>query len=549
MYHSRVPNHKISQALPWFHDRGIDMAAEKQFVRYIWFPRRLCILLGLVIPSLVIYGLFSFRRPINLNRSKEFESPQVYWRQHYPSVLVESDGLKQSVPQIHQPLRSTTGGFQPNASQFVSMEQPRQQVVHPKTQRLEGTGSQNSLSIGQGFTNTTSQIWRNPNCRQLIAGDQDEIEYTRRYLMANPYKMPSDESVAELSVNCTQYRSNFHTSPLSIEEKNFPIAFGMRLYDRTHQAERILRAIYRPQNLYCLYIDKKSDEKVHTAMRNIAACFDNVFIASKLENFYYQSFSPVEADLQCMKDLLNLPVPWKYFINLAGTEFPLKTNLEMVHILKLLNGSNDIEQYPFPYKFDYRVDYQYMITGNSTVPSGRNKDPFVPQVDLQKGSSYNLFSRAFIEWVLKDDFAQRFITWSKDTMAPDETVWATLNHLPQTPGGYPHEISQVAKNLLSREVVWAWSTAYCWGEHYVHGICILAFRDLGRLSRRWEFFANKFDPEYDHIVLDCLEELHENKTRDPLQYSKVPFDFISTFPQVKGSNSHVWISLVSMKGM
>ena len=34
---------------------------------------------------------------------------------------------------------------------------------------------------------------------------------------------------------------------------------------------------------------------------------------------------------------------WKYFINLTGQEFPLKTNLELVRILSSYNGANDIE--------------------------------------------------------------------------------------------------------------------------------------------------------------------------------------------------------------
>ena len=34
---------------------------------------------------------------------------------------------------------------------------------------------------------------------------------------------------------------------------------------------------------------------------------------------------------------------WKYFINLSGQMFPLHTNAELVQILKLYNGANDIE--------------------------------------------------------------------------------------------------------------------------------------------------------------------------------------------------------------
>ena len=34
---------------------------------------------------------------------------------------------------------------------------------------------------------------------------------------------------------------------------------------------------------------------------------------------------------------------WKYFINLTGQEFPLKTNYEIVQILKAYKGANNVE--------------------------------------------------------------------------------------------------------------------------------------------------------------------------------------------------------------
>ena len=44
-----------------------------------------------------------------------------------------------------------------------------------------------------------------------------------------------------------------------------------------------------------------------------------------------------------MKDHLNKTTHWKYLLNVAGQAFPIKTNRQMVEILKVYNGSNDIE--------------------------------------------------------------------------------------------------------------------------------------------------------------------------------------------------------------
>jgi len=50
------------------------------------------------------------------------------------------------------------------------------------------------------------------------------------------------------------------------------------------QVERLLRAIYMPQNFYCIHIDSKSPTRVHRSAAAVASCFDNVFIASRLES-------------------------------------------------------------------------------------------------------------------------------------------------------------------------------------------------------------------------------------------------------------------------
>ncbi|GFR63029.1 beta-1,3-galactosyl-O-glycosyl-glycoprotein beta-1,6-N-acetylglucosaminyltransferase-like [Elysia marginata] len=48
------------------------------------------------------------------------------------------------------------------------------------------------------------------------------------------------------------------------------------------------------------------------------------------------------ADVHCMRDLIGHHVRWNYVINMPGQQFPLKSNLEMVRILKLYNGANDV---------------------------------------------------------------------------------------------------------------------------------------------------------------------------------------------------------------
>ena len=47
------------------------------------------------------------------------------------------------------------------------------------------------------------------------------------------------------------------------------------------------------------------------------------------------------AEMNCLRDLLRYK--WKYFINLSGFMFPAHSNRDLVEVLQLYDGANDIE--------------------------------------------------------------------------------------------------------------------------------------------------------------------------------------------------------------
>ena len=123
----------------------------------------------------------------------------------------------------------------------------------------------------------------------------------------------------------------------------FPIAFGIVMYKDAAQVENLLRAIYRPQNIYCVQVDSSSDEQVKKAIGSVAKCFPNVFISNETIDVQWGKFSIVEADLACTKLVHEKSKQWKYLINLTGQEFTLKTNSELVDILQALNGASAVQ--------------------------------------------------------------------------------------------------------------------------------------------------------------------------------------------------------------
>ncbi|XP_043540512.1 beta-1,3-galactosyl-O-glycosyl-glycoprotein beta-1,6-N-acetylglucosaminyltransferase 3-like, partial [Chiloscyllium plagiosum] len=193
----------------------------------------------------------------------------------------------------------------------------------------------------------------NSTCGRIIGGDRPELE--RALLKAKTVSLRrrgvTEGEYLEMAQDCSSFvrARRYITVPLSPEEELYPVAYSMVIHDGIEMFERLLRSIYAPQNLYCVHVDRKSPGQYQAAVRAIAACFPNVFVAARLESVTYATWARVQADLNCMRELLEKPVPWRYFLNVCGQDFPLKTNREIVHSLKALNGSNLIESEPPPH--------------------------------------------------------------------------------------------------------------------------------------------------------------------------------------------------------
>ena len=84
-----------------------------------------------------------------------------------------------------------------------------------------------------------------------------------------------------------------------------------------------------------------------------------------------------------MEDLLNHPIKWKYYINLCGTDFPLKTNAEIVRYLSYISPHNEIECVPMSPGKVARLTWHYQLekgeNGKYNVVNTREENPPPPR--------------------------------------------------------------------------------------------------------------------------------------------------------------------------
>lgn len=364
---------------------------------------------------------------------------------------------------------------------------------------------------------------KNIDCSKLFSRNDQELEKAKSF---KKEKIGNDEYISE-TVDCLNFisRRNYILKAINKEEAEYSLAFSILVYDDIESFERLLRSIYRPQNFYCVHIDRKSQVEFQLAVRSIAKCFSNVFLPSRMIEVTWSQFSTVEAELICMEELLRFK-KWRYFINLTGQEFPLKTNLDLVKILKVFNGSNNMEG------TINRMDKERFL-GFPAPPVN---------VTLTKGAAHIIVSRKFVKFCIKNASALKFREWVNKTRFPDETFFSSLNHSPQlkVPGAYLGipETDMRTYPFLARFKNWGengdgpfnWP---CHGDR-VRFICVFGVGDLALLASRPELFANKFYVNFEPLTLDCMEELHFNRTRDEM-LGRLTFDttFYEQFNFVK----------------
>ncbi|XP_045183066.2 beta-1,3-galactosyl-O-glycosyl-glycoprotein beta-1,6-N-acetylglucosaminyltransferase-like [Mercenaria mercenaria] len=291
----------------------------------------------------------------------------------------------------------------------------------------------------------------------------------------------------------------------TFEEKIFPLAYALKIHKDSNQAHRLLRYIYQEHNVYCIHVDKKALNEIYMFFKGIEKCFDNIFVVDNPVTVIYSSIRQVEAELKCMEILNTLKTKWKYYINLTGQEFMLKTNLEIVKILKLLNNTNNIESETIPNGQKEKIIWKRIIVGNQLKQTSVKNGRFPEDVGIRKGSAYGMFTKAFVQYILHDPFVKELLLWFQNTFSPEEFIWATLQKLPNSPGGCAR--TECTK-FISREVVWRHTpnrTTQCYGK-FVRYICIFGLKDVPRLLTNENIVANKFYESYQPLALDCIEQ-------------------------------------------
>ena len=284
------------------------------------------------------------------------------------------------------------------------------------------------------------------NCSLLFQGDPDEIERVREQnKMWNGTRNSNKFFDWALTGNCSRIREdffgNFYTSR---EEMDFPLAFSINVHNNAQQVVRMLKVIYRPHNLYCIHYDLKAPSKFRQVFDNLAKCLSNVFIPSKIIKVNWGDVTILDAQLSCITDLYKarIFVEWQYLITLCGKELPMRTNLEMVQLLKPLNGTSALIPLDIPEEERWRVELRNFVNRQGDLIQTRRRLGRVPyNLKLYKSSAYFGLTPQFVDYVLHDEKANALLRYMhRGVSSAEEHFYSTLYVLPGMLIHIPHVV-------------------------------------------------------------------------------------------------------------
>ncbi|CAF0942509.1 unnamed protein product [Adineta ricciae] len=343
------------------------------------------------------------------------------------------------------------------------------------------------------------------------------IRYPNTVLNPGELEQLENEALKYLSYpkDCRFFKRG---STPSMEELTYPLAFTIMIYSNLDQFEFLLQTIYRKSNYYCIHVDLKAPIALYQTIQERVACVTNIFLPKQRVNVTWGQFSVLEAEHLCQKELLQQGKSWKYYFNLANSDIPLKTNTELIQILKLYNNQNDVTS--LPYRSQLRQKSSLGLSNRTLPPS--IKLPFY------KGEFHVLLTREAIDFIHMNERAKDLYNFLNGTIVPDEHYYSMINRWKETPSYFSqdHDLSQIS--FMTRYKIWADrpERALCRGG-FTRTICVFNHEDLWHLATSPHLFANKIFFQRDRSVAYCMGQYLDvrDRMRSEEKFSMINEDF------------------------
>ncbi|KAM9844267.1 xylosyltransferase 2 [Aulostomus maculatus] len=344
----------------------------------------------------------------------------------------------------------------------------------------------------------------------------------------------SSPAVAELDTSLTKV------------ENPVRVAFVLMVHGRAvRQLKRLIKAIYHRDHYYYIHVDKRSGY-MHREVLQIAQLFPNIRATPWRMVTIWGGASLLKAYLRSMQDLLSmLDWKWDFFINLSATDFPTRTNDELVAFLSQHRDKNFLKSHGRENtrfikkqgldRLFHECDNHMWRLGERSIPDG---------LEVSGGSDWFALTRRFVEYVItsQDDLVSGLKQFYSYALLPAESFFHTVL-------GNSHMCDSLVDNNLR---VTNWNRKLgckCQYKHIVDwcGCSPNDFKpqDLIRIQQltRPTFFARKFESTVNQEAIDILDTHLYGQYAPGTAAIKAYWE--SLYEQVDGVNSFSDVALTA----
>jgi hypothetical protein len=270
------------------------------------------------------------------------------------------------------------------------------------------------------------------------------------------------------------------------------LAYLIATYKYESEFEWLLNAIYDPNDVFLVHIDKKTPDHIYENFKTIVGDRPNVRFMPRVP-VVWGCWGLCQVELNAMVMLLDWNVEWRYFINLSGQDYPIKPKDFIRSELRkdpeinyITLDSIDDDPPRLRRHFKRRTHWFCFQFRNKFV---RTPIPLLRPRDIRiayRGAFWHLVTRDFCRWVVEDELAARCCAKLKHMKIPDEFLMQLLM------------VNSPFKDTIAcdnkRVVVWT-------GKPHPE---VLTVDDYPMLKNSGAFYARKFDTSIDMQILEAL---------------------------------------------
>ncbi|TRY69651.1 hypothetical protein DNTS_028420 [Danionella cerebrum] len=286
------------------------------------------------------------------------------------------------------------------------------------------------------------------------------------------------------------------------------VVFVLVVHGRSvRQLRRLLKAIYHRDHFYYIHVDKRSNYMYREVLK-MAELYPNVRVTPWRMVTIWGGASLLKAYLRSMLDLLSmLDWNWDFFINLSATDFPTRTNDELVAFLSQNRDKNFLKSHGRENarfikkqgldRLFHECDNHMWRLGERSIPEG---------LEVSGGSDWFALTHTFVEYVVhsQDELVSGLKQFYTYALLPAESFFHTVL-------GNSHMCETLVDNNLR---VTNWNRKLgckCQYKHIVDwcGCSPNDFKpsDLIRIQQltRPTFFARKFESTVNQEAIEVLD--------------------------------------------